>query len=186
MRTYSIALFLHIVGVLGMFVALGLEWTGLWQVRAAPLPDPVRGWMGIFRSMRTFGFISMMATVLTGIYLMASAWGAAPWILVTLGALVLVVALAQALTAPRMAAVGQALAAGKGALSETFYSRVNHPLLSISLHTRIALALGIIFLKIARPDLALSLLTVGVAILLGIASAVPSLHRANAHQKLAQ
>ncbi len=29
MDDYSIALFLHIVGALGFFVALGLEWTGL-------------------------------------------------------------------------------------------------------------------------------------------------------------
>ena len=30
---YSIALFVHIVGALGFFVALGLEWTGLSQIR---------------------------------------------------------------------------------------------------------------------------------------------------------
>ena len=29
MDAYSIVLFVHIVGVLGLFVALGLEWTGL-------------------------------------------------------------------------------------------------------------------------------------------------------------
>ena len=34
MNAYSIALFLHIVGALGFFVALGLEWTGLWQIEA--------------------------------------------------------------------------------------------------------------------------------------------------------
>ena len=35
MNDYSIALFLHIVGALGFFVALGLEWTGLRQIRSA-------------------------------------------------------------------------------------------------------------------------------------------------------
>ena len=35
MNDYSIALFLHIVGALGFFVALGLEWTGLGQIRSA-------------------------------------------------------------------------------------------------------------------------------------------------------
>ena len=33
MDVNSIVLFLHIVGALGIFVALGLEWTGLWQIR---------------------------------------------------------------------------------------------------------------------------------------------------------
>ena len=32
MYSYSIALFFHIVGALGFFLALGLEWAGLWQL----------------------------------------------------------------------------------------------------------------------------------------------------------
>ena len=49
MNDYSIALFLHIVGALGLFMALGLEWTGLWQIRSAMTTEQVRGWMGILR-----------------------------------------------------------------------------------------------------------------------------------------
>ena len=33
MNYYSIALFLHVVGALGFFVVLGLEWTSLRQLR---------------------------------------------------------------------------------------------------------------------------------------------------------
>src|SRR5512140_1180364 len=127
MSIYSIALFFHIVGALGVFVALGLEWTGLRHIRNAVITGQVRGWMEILSSMREFGIASMLATVISGIYLMVAFWGAAPWIIVTLGALALVMALAQVLTAPRMASVGRALAAGKGTLPENFHSLVNHP-----------------------------------------------------------
>ena len=180
MNAYSIALFLHIVGAVGMFVALGLEWTGLWQMRSAMTPQQVGGWMRILKSVRKFGFASMLTTVITGIYMMVTVWGGEAWIIVTLGSLVLMIALAQAVTAPRMMAMGRALASEKGPLSQTFYSLANQPLLWISIQTRVAIALGIIFLKIAKPDWAGSLITIGVAIVLGAASALPMLRRERA------
>ena len=50
MNDYSIALFLHIVGTLGFFLALGLEWTGLSQIRSAMTLEQVRSWMGILKN----------------------------------------------------------------------------------------------------------------------------------------
>ena len=146
MNAYSIALFLHIVGAAGFFVALGLEWTGLWQIRSAMTPQQVRGWMGILKSVRKVGFASMLTTVISGFYMMATVWGGVAWIYVSLGALVLVIALSVVLTGPRMAAIGQALATEKGLVSQTFHSLANHPLLWISIQTRVAIGLGIILM----------------------------------------
>lgn len=182
MNAYSIALFLHIVGAVGFFVALGLEWTGLWQIRSAMTPGQVRGWMGILKSVRRVGFASMLTTVISGIYMMVTDWGGVAWIFVSLGALVLVIVLSLALTGPRMAVIGQALATEKGAVSKTFHSLANHPLLWISIQTRVAIALGIVFLKTAKPDLGGSLLTIGVAIVLGLASALPVPRRERAQE----
>jgi hypothetical protein len=65
----------------------------------------------------------------------------------------MVIALVQVVTAPRMAAIGQALAKEKGPLSQNFRNLASHPLLWISIQTRVAIALGIVFLKVAKPDL---------------------------------
>jgi hypothetical protein len=180
MNNYSIALFLHIVGAVGFFVALGLEWTGLSQLRSAMALEQVRGGMSTLRNVRKVGFVSMLTTVITGIYMMLTVWGGVAWLYVTLGSLVLAIGLAQVVTAPRMAAIGQVLATEKGKFSETFHSLANHPLLSISLQTRVAIALGIILLKIAKPNLVGSLLVIGVAIVLGLASALPMPRREQA------
>jgi hypothetical protein len=178
MNSYSIiTLFLHIVGALGVSVALALEWTGLRQIQTAKLPEQVRTWIGIFRSVRKVGFISMLTTVITGIYMIVTYWGGKPWIVVTMGSLILVIVLAQVLTAPRMAAIGRALATEKGSVSQSFHSLVADPTLWISVQTRMGIILGIIFLKNAKPDLAGSLLAIGVAIVLGIASALPMSRR---------
>jgi hypothetical protein len=177
MNAYSIALFLHIAGAMGFFVALGLEWTGLWQIRSAMTPQQVGGWMRILKCVRKVGFASMLTTVISGFFMMATVWGGVAWVIVSLGALVLVIVLSVALTGPQMKAIGRALATEKVPLSQTFYSLANDPLLWISIQTRVAIALGIVFLKTAKPDLGGSLITIGVAIALGIASALPMLRR---------
>jgi hypothetical protein len=80
-----------------------------------------------------------------------------------------------------MAVIGRTLATEKGSLSPSFYSLLNDPILWFSVQTRVAIVLGIIFLKIATPDLGGSLLTIGVAISLGIASALPRLRPVRTH-----
>src|SRR5262245_14265171 len=120
MNDYSIALFFHIVGAMGFFLALGMERTGLWQLRNGLRSTEVRAWMGLLKSARSFGFASMLAVVISGAYLMATAWGRVPWLIVTVGSLVVVIVLSLALSGPRMAAIGRALATEPGALSQTF------------------------------------------------------------------
>jgi hypothetical protein len=180
MNAYSISLFLHIVGAVGMFVALSLEWTGLWQMRSAMTPQQVGGWLRILKSVRKFGFAAMLTTVVSGVYMMLTVWSSEAWVVVSLGALVLMMALTQMITAPRMMTIGRTLATEKVPLSPTFYHVVNQPLLWISIQTRIAIALGIVLLKVVKPDSSGSLLTIGLAIVLGIISALPMPRRQQA------
>lgn len=186
MNDYSTALFLHVAGALGMFAVLGLEWTGLRQIRSAPAPEPVRTWLRLLKNAQKAGFASMLAILLSGFYLMATVWGSTPWIAISMGALVLAVMLTLALTGPRMKAMGRALAAQKGQLSQAFYNAAHHPLLLISVQMRMAIALGIVFLKTTKPDLFGSLLIIGVALVLGFVSALPLRRQAQVQQASAQ
>jgi len=163
MNTYSIALFLHIVGALVLFSALALEWVGLRQIRNATLSDQVRTWMGILNGASKAGFPSMLVTVVTGVYMMV-VWGRTPWLVTTVGMLVLMIVLVR-VAAPRVKALGQSLVTA------------NDLILWVSIQTRIAIALGIVFLKVAKPDWIGSMLTVGAAVALGVISALPMSHR---------
>jgi hypothetical protein len=159
MNTYSITLFLHIVGALALFATLAIEWVGLRQIHNATLSEQVHAWLGVLYGASKAGFPSMLVTVVTGVYMMVVVWGRTPWLVTTVGALVLMIVLARA-AAPRLKALGQSLGA------------VNDPLLWVSVQTRSAIALGIIFLKIAKPDWIGSMLTIGAAVALGIVSAL--------------
>jgi hypothetical protein len=127
----------------------------------------------------------MLAVVISGVYLMVTAWGRVAWLVVTVGALVVVIVLALALSGPRMAAIGRALATEPTAVSQTVHRLANHPLLWISIQTRVAITLGIVLLKTVKPDVSGSLLIIGVAIVLGLASALPMPHRERAYGRSA-
>ena len=182
MSIFSITLFLHIVGALGVSVALGLEWLGLAQIRKTTVPDENRAILRVVKSMTRIGFVLMLLTVITGIYMVLAGVGLVPWILFVIGALILAMMIARALTAPRMAAIGRALATEKGAVSQGFHNLLNDPILSVSVQTRVAIVLGIIFLKIATPGFDGALLTMGAAIVLGLVSALPTLRRVQVHK----
>lgn len=182
MEPNSVVLFLHIVGVLGFFMTLGVEWIGLRQVRSALVFEQVRAWMSIFKGMRGFGFASMGTTVVTGIYLMVTDTGLIPYVYISILALILVILLSIVITGPRMAALVQAMAMGKVTLSGAFYRAANSSLLTLSIQTRIAIALGIVFLKITKPGLIGSLLVMGIATVLGIATSLYLPKREQAHE----
>ncbi len=180
MTANSLALFFHICGAFGMAAALALETIGLQQVRKAATRVQAGAGLGIMGGTRPLGFASMLTAIVTGLYMMVTGGGPTPWIYATLGALVLLMALTAA-TAPRMAAVGRALAREGAALSGSFHNAANQALISISLYTRIALILGIVFLKTAKPGWTGSLLTIAVALVLGAAVAVSQDRRAQQH-----
>src|SRR5207244_8538034 len=47
MTLYLLAVFLHVVGALGLFVAMGLEWVIVVRVRRAGTAEQARDWLGL-------------------------------------------------------------------------------------------------------------------------------------------
>src|SRR5574339_613370 len=183
MNMYLLVLFIHIVGALGFFITLGLEWNSFHQIRNAATSEQVRAWINISNRIRRLGMISMLTIVIAGVYLMVSAWGAAAWIIVTLGAMLLMIVLINMLTRPRTMAIRRAMTTETGPLSPTLRSLTTDPLLLISNQIRLAIALGIIFLMTAKPGLGGSLLTIGTAIVLGFAFSLPAMLQKSVQEK---
>jgi hypothetical protein len=86
--------------------------------------------------------------------------------------MVLMVVLGLALTAPRMAAIRQALTTENGPVSSSLHSLLHNSFLSLSIHMRVSLALGIVVLMTIKPDLPGALITLGAAVILGLASSL--------------
>ena len=67
-----------------------------------------------------------------------------------------------------MAVIGRAVTAETGPLSPTPLGLLHDPLLWIAIQTCVAIALGIVFLMTVKPALSGSLLTIGIAVVLGL------------------
>ena len=185
MSYYSIALFVHIVGALGFFVALGVEWISVRQLRRATTTEQVGVWVRVAPGVRRLGMASMVTILVAGFYMMLVAQLGAAWLIVAFWAMVLLAVLAVALSFRRVAAIGRAATAETGPVSPALHQLLRSPQLWIGIQTRVAIALGIVFLMTVKPALAGSLVTIGAATLLGLGAALPILGRGQARREAA-
>lgn len=182
MNDYSLTLFLHIVGVLGYFISLALEWVYLWQVRRGATPEEVDKWLRTSGNMRRASILSMLTLLVSGIYMMATVWGGIAWIFVSLGSLVLLILLATVGTGWQQGLIHRALSTGNREQQRFPDELIHRPALWISIQVRVTIALGIVFLMTVKPGLTGSLLTIAIAAVLGLVSALATRSRGGGMQ----
>jgi hypothetical protein len=177
MSVYTIALFLHVLGALGMFAALGIEWAAAGPLQRATDIVQARPWIGVLRSLRRVAGPSVVTLLVTGIYMVAStASGRQPWIGLGLLGLVLLALLGGGITGRRMAAIARDLDAAS-TKSDSLRLRLKDPVLAFSLRLRTTVATGIVFLMTIKPAAGLALAAMGAAVALGLVWSAPALAR---------
>jgi len=95
MSGYSIALFLHLVGVLALFAGIGLEQTGLRQLRNAPSLAQVREWIGLMRGLRRLDAPAGLTILVSGGYLAEHGAGHHAWVAAGIVGMVLMAVLGE-------------------------------------------------------------------------------------------
>ena len=82
MTPYTLVLFLHVVGALGLHAALGIEWAALSSARREQSRDEGREPLRVLSVAARLGMVSMLTTLVSGVYLMVTGFGPAPWLVV--------------------------------------------------------------------------------------------------------
>ncbi len=150
MTLYSIALFLHIVGALLLFVTLTVEGLALLQLRRAATMEAAAGAAGLLRLNRIVGPLSALGVLIPGLYMSATSWGWVAWIVVALVSWV-VIAVLGAVNGIRILALQR---------SQALLTGIQNPVFQISWSTRVGLALGVVFLMAVKPGTVAAVLTV--------------------------
>ncbi|TMG54444.1 MAG: hypothetical protein E6H89_02690 [Chloroflexi bacterium] len=176
MTLYSIALFFHIAGALGVFAAPALDWVGITKLRGVRTVEQVREWAGVYGIVRALGGASVAALLIFGLYMTAVTWGPTGWIGIGFLSL-LFIAVFGAVSGIRLSRVLAAAGSGEGSLGEDLRRALQAPLFVASVRARTAVAIGVVFLMTVKPDAVGSLLVTVIAFILGIASAVPVLRQ---------
>ena len=182
MKPYTVALFVHLVGVVGLFVGYGLEWTSSSLLRRAKTADQARDWLGLYRLSLPLSGPGLLVLILSGSYL-ASMSGAMRqgWISASLLGILFALGIGFVFILPRTRALRLALGESVGLLSAPIRALLQDPVLLTLVRVRLLLALGIVYLmtvKTATFTGALGVLVVAAAA--GVLCALASAYRPTA------
>jgi Predicted integral membrane protein (DUF2269) len=171
MSVYTLALFAHLLGVLRLFIGMGLQWTITLRLRRARTVAQVREWSSLIGGVGKLGVASGALLLVAGIYMTAIAWSmTTPWIVVSLAAMLFMIVLGMGVTTRRLKAVQRMAAmaeARAAAIPPELRRQIDDPLLWISAQLAGGTALGIVVLMTNKPGLGGSLFALAVALVLG-------------------
>ena len=168
MNGYLLLVFLHVLSAIGMFAAWGAEAVLVQRLQRAVTLDDARLSARQLRRYGRLAPIAMLVVLATGMA-MATRWGPQPWMTAAFGA-VLVVGAIGGVTGRRMgrrmaAALADETPGGPAVIAAAAGS------LAVALQLRFAVGAGIIGLMTMKPGGEGSLVVLGVAALLGLATA---------------
>jgi len=171
MNLYFAARILHIVGGLGLFMALGIDLAGVTALGRARTADEVRGALAGYRLNGIIGPISLLLLLVPGIYMATAVWAWPAWAVISFWTLVVIAVVGGTITRRRIGAIAHALKEDELRLSADLERLTHDALLRTSFVLRAMLALGIVALMTTKPDLVNALLVMlGASALAGIVS----------------
>jgi hypothetical protein len=148
MTMRSIALFAHLVGMLALFAGLAIEWLCVERLRAPDEPGPPMFTVGVLERLPRVTGIAVALILFSGISL-AARIGAhrAAFVGVSFVGMVLMAALGGIALRPLLA---------------------SRPFLRASLRIRVWIALAIVYLMVAKPDLIECTVILAIALLVAV------------------
>jgi hypothetical protein len=170
MNPFGIALFVHFLGMVGLFVGYGLEWVASSLLRRSTTSDQARAWLRIYRFSLPISGPGLLLLILSGGYLATLTGGMGPgWVSASLLGIVLALVIGFALILPRVKKIRAALPEGSASLPEAALARVQDPMVVTLVRVRGILALGIVYLMTTKPGaLSTSLFILLGAIVVGL------------------
>lgn len=177
MSIYSLALFVHIISDITLFIGIGAQLLVLLTLRRARDMSQVNTVVGLIRITDGMGMLGALFTILSGFYMARTVWGVETgWVLVTLGSIFLIIGpLIGAIIEPRTRALLKIAKEAQQAspIPPALWSRIHDPLLGAAIQTNLAVVIGIVFLMTNKPSLTVSLIIPVTALVLGVVSGLP-------------
>lgn len=170
MDWYHLALFAHILGVLGLFMALAVELASMVGARRARTIEAVRVWSSVSKPLAIVFPLTSLLILCAGLAMTLGVWGwGHAWIDLSLVLLILLSVVGATVNgghAKRIARLAAAL--GHGAIPPDLGCELNHPTHWTSVISMAMLSLGIVFLMVEKPGWLGSGITLFIALLVGI------------------
>jgi hypothetical protein len=165
----SIALFIHLLGMITLFIAMGMTQRVGARMRAAATLEELRLWLSLMKTTGTMWPSAFAFILLSGLYMTATNWSfETPWIVMGIGSIIAMGAVGGGFVGRSFASIGRK-AASADRLTPELQREVGRPALWIASTALNGVALGVLWLMVNKPGWGQSL---GVVLALGLVGAV--------------
>ncbi|WP_163527352.1 hypothetical protein [Halobacillus ihumii] len=173
---YNVVLFLHILGVVIMFMAVGVTLSAMIAMLHSKTVETLRSWSKVAVKVDGLLPLSVILILLPGVYLVFSRWGwRMAWVNVSLVTLIVMTFMGPAINLRRLKEIlNTAMDTTDSVPTVELLEKVRDRILWNSISIMTMLAIAILFLMTVKLGMIGSLITIGAAISLGpiIAKAV--------------
>lgn len=171
MTVYTIVKFLHVVGAIGYFIAVGTLLFGLAALQRTRRVEHVRVFTEFVGRLTPMFNVSILLLLLAGLYMTVTVWGfGTGWIDVALVSLLVLVPIAAVTVQSRLRVIARlAHEEADGPLSADLFARTHDLTILATPRTVTALLVGIVFLMTNKPALPVALFVMAIALVLGLA-----------------
>jgi len=170
MSLYSFVLFTHVMSAIGLFVGLTLEGFVSIRIGRAADTEQIRFFTRAFDRLRWIFIPSFAGILLGGLYLGYRYGGGTFWIPAALIATLAIMIIGGLMTGRPMSRLKKATVDAEIAF-HSLSTQAKSPQLALSYGLRVGLALGIVFLMTAKPDVWPSTFALIVGCIAGVAVA---------------
>jgi len=172
MTLYTTALFIHILGAIGVFIGVSVWLFAAMALRRAQSVGQVRALTGLILPSSVVAIDSILLLGVAGFYMAITAWGErATWIIVATISFLLLAPFGAFVIDPRLRALGKATTTlPDGPLPASVAARARDPLVGVGLSVYLGTLLGIVFLMTNKPPVLDSIIAMVVATALGLAA----------------
>lgn len=176
MSIYSLALFIHIISDITLFIGIGAQLLVRMTLRRASDMSQLNAVIGLIPITDGMGVVGSLFTIISGFYMARVVWGLqTSWIMVALASIVLFIGPSVgAVVEPRNRALVKLAKETQGStIPPTLQSHIRDRILAVALQINLAIVVGIVFLMTNKPALTESIITIVTAFVLGALSGLP-------------
>jgi hypothetical protein len=165
----SVALFIHLLGVVTLFIAMGILQRGGAGVRSSSTVQEMRLWLGLVQMTRQMFPTAFVIILGSGLYMANEYWSFdTPWIVVAIISIVVMAVVGGTVVGRGLAEIGRALTS-EGPVSPELAHLAGRPAPWVAASALNGIAIGVIWLMVNKPGWIQS---TGVVIILAVVAAI--------------
>ena len=165
----SVALFIHLLGVVTLFIAMGILQRGGAGVRSSSTVQEMRLWLGLVQMTRQMFPTAFVIILGSGLYMANEYWSFdTPWIVVAIVSIVVMAVVGGTVVGRGLAEIGRALTS-EGPVSPELAHLAGRPAPWVAASALNGIAIGVIWLMVNKPGWIQS---TGVVIILAVVAAI--------------